>query len=213
LTPKTATREGHARTRSEDGDKRQAIVEAARRLFTTKGYETTTIAEVARMAGVAVGTVYLYFDNKNALLYAVRGDWDDKFLNFLATPELQAIPHHKRARPLMEACFEMCDNNAEMIQLMGLQPEMIGDWHGKESGRIEQAVQAFFNEAIAAGAFRPIDTQAAAALAYGMVEYALRQCYIAEGGESKQQYIDALVDAFEHWLVEPDLLDHDHKTR
>src|SRR6476660_5535807 len=129
------------------------------------------MAEVARMAGVAVGTVYLYFENKNALLYAVRGDWDEKFLQFLATPELQAIPHHLRARPLMEACFALCEQNTEMIQLMGLQPEMIGDWPDKSEGPVGQAVQAFFEEGIAAGSFRPMDTRTAATLAFGMVEH------------------------------------------
>src|SRR5438094_8059206 len=111
MTARTATRENPSRARSDESDKRQAIVEAARALFTTKGYETTTIAEVARQAGVAVGTVYLYFKNKNDLLYAVKGDWEDDFLQFLAQPELQAVPHHLRARPLMEACFKLCDQH------------------------------------------------------------------------------------------------------
>ena len=213
MTTRVDVIEGKSKTRAEDGEKRHAIIEAARRLFTTKGYETTTIAEVASMAGVAVGTVYLYFENKNALLYAVRGHWDEKFLQFLTAPELRAIPHHRRARPLMEACFRMCDQHTEMIQLMGLQPEMIGEWRGKEGGRVEQAVKAFLDEGVAAGSFRPIDTQAAAALAYGMVEYALLQCYVVEGGQNKQQYLDALVDVFEHWLIPPDLLNNGSGTR
>ena len=39
-------------------------------MFTTDGYEATTMAKVAQRAGVAVGTVYLYFQNKNDLLSA-----------------------------------------------------------------------------------------------------------------------------------------------
>src|SRR5438477_1485849 len=92
---------------SKKPDKRQAIIEAARVLFTTEGYEATTIADVAGKAGVAVGTVYLYFKNKTELLVAVKGDWDREFLQFMAQPELQVIPHHRRARPLIEACFAM----------------------------------------------------------------------------------------------------------
>ena len=189
--------------RADDGDKRRALVDAARVLFTTKGYETTTMAEVAKNAGVAVGTVYLYFKNKNELLYAVRGDWDDEFLRFLAQPEVQAVPHHLRARPLVKACFTLCNRNTEMIQLMGLQPEMIGEWHGKVEGKVTQAVEAFFEEAVAVGAFRPVDTHAAAVIAFGMVEYALQQCFMIEGGKDQERYINVLVDAFEHWLVNP----------
>src|SRR6476660_6676993 len=98
-------------------DKRQAIVEAARSLFTGVGYEATTIADVARKAGVAVGTVYLYFKNKTELLYAIKGDWETEFLKVMARPELQAIPHHKRARPLIEASFAMCVQQTDMVQL------------------------------------------------------------------------------------------------
>jgi AcrR family transcriptional regulator len=47
---------------------RRRIVEAARRLFLTKGYEDTTIWAVARATGVATQTVYAGFDSKRGLL-------------------------------------------------------------------------------------------------------------------------------------------------
>lgn len=58
----------------------QRIVEAAHRLFTTQGYASTTMAEVAESAGVAVQTVYFVFHTKAALLaraidFAVLG-WE-----------------------------------------------------------------------------------------------------------------------------------------
>ena len=54
------------------------IVEAAYRLFTDKGYASTTMAEVAEAADVAVQTVYFVFHTKSALLartidFAVMG--------------------------------------------------------------------------------------------------------------------------------------------
>jgi AcrR family transcriptional regulator len=197
-------KKGSEAIRPDEGKKRKAIVDAARALFTGKGYETTTMAEVARSAGTAVGTVYLYFKNKNDLLYAVRASWEDEFLEILSRPELLAVPHHLRTRPLIEACFALCEQHTDMIQLMGLQPEMVG-WHDQDSGKAEQAVKAFFDDAKAAGAFRDIDTHAASVVAYGMVEYALRQCFEVEGGRDPQRYIDVLVDAFEQWLLAPEL--------
>jgi len=47
---------------------RERIVKAAESLFETKGYETTTTSSVARRAGVSVGTFYLYFPDKHAVL-------------------------------------------------------------------------------------------------------------------------------------------------
>jgi TetR/AcrR family fatty acid metabolism transcriptional regulator len=78
--------------RSADVDKRNALIEAACDLFTTVGYENTTIAQVAKRAGVAVGTVYLYFKNKSDLLAAVKGSWEQEVLGSLLSPELADIP-------------------------------------------------------------------------------------------------------------------------
>ena len=51
-------------------DKRQRILEAARKRFRYYGVRKTTMQEIARDAGVAVGTLYLYFKNKDDLLVA-----------------------------------------------------------------------------------------------------------------------------------------------
>lgn len=187
-------------------DKKQAIVEAARELFTNEGYETTTIAHVAKMAGVAVGTVYLYFKNKSELLLGVKGDWEIEFLKTMANPELQTIPHHLRARPLIQSCFELCGRQTEMIQMMGVQAQEVGGWESKVPGLIQQALEVYFAEAVAAGSFRPVDSHVAATIAFGMVQSALYQCFLAEGGAEPARYVEALVDAMEHWLVNPELI-------
>lgn len=52
--------------------KYQKIVRTAHDLFVNKGYDTVTISEVAREAGIAKGGMYYYFDSKEALLKAVH---------------------------------------------------------------------------------------------------------------------------------------------
>jgi AcrR family transcriptional regulator len=51
-------------------DKRQRILEAARKRFRYYGVRKTTMQEIARDASVAVGTLYLYFKDKDDLLVA-----------------------------------------------------------------------------------------------------------------------------------------------
>src|SRR5258705_12958471 len=55
-----------ARRAAADG-KREAILAAALELFGRYGYRRTSIDDIARQAGVAKGTVYLYVENKDAL--------------------------------------------------------------------------------------------------------------------------------------------------
>jgi AcrR family transcriptional regulator len=51
--------------------RRNQILDAATRVFATKGVHRATVREVAREAGVADGTIYNYFENKEALLLGI----------------------------------------------------------------------------------------------------------------------------------------------
>jgi TetR/AcrR family fatty acid metabolism transcriptional regulator len=51
-----------------DSDKHQQIVEAAVRVFARNGYYNSRVSDIAREAGVASGTIYLYFKTKDEIL-------------------------------------------------------------------------------------------------------------------------------------------------
>ncbi len=71
--------EARTRTRRQRVEqKEQAIIAAAREVFQEHGFDRAKIAEIAKLAGVAEGTVYLYFENKNALLLAVAAEFYDR---------------------------------------------------------------------------------------------------------------------------------------
>ena len=53
------------------GDKRERILAAAERTFARHGFFAAKVADVAKDAGVADGTIYLYFKNKDDLLISV----------------------------------------------------------------------------------------------------------------------------------------------
>lgn len=50
---------------------RQRVIDAARELFDTRGYQGTTVREIARHAGVAVGSVFTTFASKDEILSEV----------------------------------------------------------------------------------------------------------------------------------------------
>jgi TetR/AcrR family fatty acid metabolism transcriptional regulator len=52
-------------------DKREAILRAAIRVFARNGYFNSKVADIARAAGVADGTVYLYFKSKEEILHSI----------------------------------------------------------------------------------------------------------------------------------------------
>ena len=54
-----------------DVDKRQLILDAATRVFAERGFFAAQVADIARRAGIAAGTVYLYFRSKDEILISL----------------------------------------------------------------------------------------------------------------------------------------------
>lgn len=61
---------GQARA-AATADKREAILRAAIKVFAQKGYFNSKVADIAKAAGIADGTVYLYFKSKDEVLHSI----------------------------------------------------------------------------------------------------------------------------------------------
>ena len=62
-------------------DKREAILRAGVKVFAEKGYFNAKVADVARAAGIADGTVYLYFKSKNEILHSIFDQAMERFIS------------------------------------------------------------------------------------------------------------------------------------
>ena len=82
------------RRRAQAEETRSAVVLAARNLFVEQGYGRTTIADIARGAGVSNETIYAAFGNKATLLHKawdITVGGDDQDVVFHERPEVMAI--------------------------------------------------------------------------------------------------------------------------
>ncbi len=110
-TAKRAARsEGAAHTRvttepgrKRGGDKRERILSAAVRVFAKNGFYATRVSEVAKAAGVADGTIYLYFKSKEDLLVSLFESRVEKLLSFMKGE----LPKHATAPERLRAVIEM----------------------------------------------------------------------------------------------------------
>jgi AcrR family transcriptional regulator len=87
-----------SRRKEQARQTRRAVIAAAHDLFVTEGYGRTTIADIARAAGVSAETIYATFKNKATLLHRVWDSTiggDDEEVVFHERPEIKAI----RAEP------------------------------------------------------------------------------------------------------------------
>ncbi|MCG8400900.1 MAG: TetR family transcriptional regulator [Firmicutes bacterium] len=103
------------------GEKYNAIIEAAVKVIAENGYHNSQVSKIAREAGVADGTIYLYFQNKEDVLVSLfrvkMGDFTAG-----ARQELKHLenPHEKLAK-LISLHFTMLEANRNLALVMQIQ--------------------------------------------------------------------------------------------
>ncbi|MEU3527065.1 TetR/AcrR family transcriptional regulator [Streptomyces sp. NPDC038707] len=87
--------------RTQAAQKRRRLAAAAARVLHEQGVERTTLADIAREAGVPVGNVYYYFKTKDELVLAALGEHRDRLDELTAGLDRLPSPHD-RLRALVE---------------------------------------------------------------------------------------------------------------
>jgi AcrR family transcriptional regulator len=85
--------------------KRDSILDAAQAVFAERGYHRTTIKDVAARADVADGTLYNYFENKDALLSALFERFQVELGETGTTPD--ATPHARVQQSLEPSMLQL----------------------------------------------------------------------------------------------------------
>lgn len=90
-----------------------AILRAATQVFARSGFFNSKVADVARAAGVADGTVYLYFKSKDELLSSIFNEAMDEFIS-RARSELAGLDSpRERLRRFAQLHFEALDRDRD----------------------------------------------------------------------------------------------------
>jgi AcrR family transcriptional regulator len=90
------------RTTPRAEDTRRKIYEAAMELFREKGFEPTTMRDIAAKAGVALGGAYYYFSSKDAIVLAFYAEMQANSNE----PVLHALAGHKKLKDRLRCILE-----------------------------------------------------------------------------------------------------------
>jgi AcrR family transcriptional regulator len=104
--------------------KRQLILKAATELFIAYGYRKTTIDDVASAAGVAKGTVYLYYRNKAQLFLHAIALQKQQYLDELAPVFDASRPPRERLHALIVLSVELSHRMPLLTRFVNGDPEM-----------------------------------------------------------------------------------------
>ena len=189
------------------------LLEAALQLFVQKGFAATKVEEVAALAGVSKGTLFLYFPTKEDLLKAVVREnlaqhfpgWNQAFESFEgSSAEMLRFALHSwwekiGSTPASGICKLMISESRNFPDLLAFYVESV-----MRPGN--HLLRRILQRGMASGEFRPMDSAVAvhaivAPMIYIMVWENALSAYSDTLTMSPQSFLDQQIDILLHGLV------------
>lgn len=103
---------------AKGGDKRDRILKGAIRVFARKGFYATRVSEIAKAAGVADGTIYLYFKNKDDVLVSIFELYLGKLIEVVQA-EVEATDEvEDRIRRIVEVQLGLLEGQRDLAEVV-----------------------------------------------------------------------------------------------
>jgi AcrR family transcriptional regulator len=134
------------------GDKREAIMAAALELFVERGFYGTAVPEIADRAGVGAGTIYRYFDSKEALVNELYREQKLLFGQVALDDFPSAAPTREQFRELWKRMARFAIENPSSFVFLELHHH--ARYLDARSREIEHRMTAMFREVVVAGQAR-----------------------------------------------------------
>ena len=121
-----------------DSPKREAILDAALELFAVRGFHGTAVPLVASKAGVGAGTVYRYFESKEALVNALYARWKSELGTALLSAFVPGAPTREQFHAVWEATGRFAQEHPKAIAFLELHHH--GSYLDEESRALTERV-------------------------------------------------------------------------
>jgi TetR/AcrR family fatty acid metabolism transcriptional regulator len=141
-----------------DPDKPQQIIEAAVRVFARKGYYNSRVSDIAREAGIAAGTIYLYFKTKDDILVTLfRGKMAD-FVDTVRKAIAVEPDAASKIRRLVALHFRILEENPDLAEVVQVElrqgQKFFRGASSQEVGAYFALIGSVLEEGVAEGRFR-----------------------------------------------------------
>jgi TetR/AcrR family fatty acid metabolism transcriptional regulator len=187
--------------RTNSTDKREAILKAATEVFARNGYFSSKVSDIAKAAGVADGTVYLYFKSKEEILHSI-------FDRTMAEGIEQANIELAKCRTPQEKLrclskLHLARLGADRDLAIVFQVELRGSTKFMEEfsaagfGEYLYLIRQIFEEGQASGEFRKdLHAKICAKILYGALDEMATNWILSEKGYELAPMSDAVLDVF-----------------
>src|SRR3954453_19459654 len=185
---------------------REALIAAARKLFTERGYDDVGTEEIVRGAGVTRGALYHHYGDKASLLEAVynriEAESTERVARIVLGSELHSPLEAMKAG--IEAFLEECEKPELRQVALHDAPAVLGWERWREIGAANGLglIEASLGAAIEAGEIRPLPVKPMAHLLLGALDEAAMLLARDERPEARAEVTAVLVKLLESFAVE-----------
>jgi AcrR family transcriptional regulator len=188
-----------ARAPMEETPKREAILAAALDLFAERGFHGTAVPSIADRAGVGAGTVYRYFESKEAIVNALYQQWKSEVARELLTDFSAGVPMRQQFHEIFVRLARFAAQHPRALAFLELHHH--GSYLDAQSRAVEEsmleALRQFVRHGQAQQTIRQADPNLVIAMIWGAMVGVLRASW-----EGRVALGDSAVDALETCLWE-----------
>lgn len=190
-------------------NRREMILEKAMEVFAKNGSQGSTIADIAKAAGIAQGTVYVYFESKEDLL--------NECMQEIIGPEIEEIiTRTKDIEDTMERLFEFFNEHINLVEskpfiarLLTMENRQNENFYSQWPNfnplkRYLDYVEELANDAIKDGRIRPLDTKTFAYMIVGVMDLAMAQWLTTSQSLDMSQMADSIRDIIRYGTLKKD---------
>jgi AcrR family transcriptional regulator len=146
-------------TPKKSDETRQRILEAALDLFRENGFDSTTMRDIAKQAGVALGAAYYYFDSKDALVMSFYVRAQDELRPRIESALSRTTSLEDRLRAVIDGTLEYFAPNRRLLRTLSshIDPSHALSPFGDNTRDIRDRDLVFFTEVLAGSRVKVTD--------------------------------------------------------
>ena len=184
--------------------RRDQILVAARKVLAEKGYDNTIVSDIAKEAGIAQGTFYLYFPTKKSVIVALGMQLMETVAPRVARTYSPELTFEESLRAFIEVIFEVGRDNSDLCRLMSVGAESVQvefkAGMTAQGDPISAHLYRMFHQGVERGEIAPLDIEMAIRVLLGLMKAGIQEayCFSSEGesGRIKDTFTEMMVNAF-----------------
>jgi TetR/AcrR family fatty acid metabolism transcriptional regulator len=175
-----------ANKRKRGPDKRDRILKAAIKVFAKNGFYATRVSEIAKTAGVADGTIYLYFKNKDDVLITIFEEGIGRLLTILREVAESDEPFERRITRIIELQLGLLEEQRDLAEVITVNlrqsSRLLKQYAAPLFMQYIDVIAGVVREGQEEGAFRPdLNPRVVARSLFGAIDAILLTWALGEG--------------------------------